>query len=57
VALTAQGEEVSTAIRSARKTGASSLFARLPAGDHAELARILADLRAAADTPPPATPE
>ena len=31
VALTAHGEEVSAAIRAARKTGASSLFARLPA--------------------------
>ena len=57
VALTAQGEEVSAAIRSARKTGASSLFARLPADDHAELARILANLRAAADAPPSEAPE
>ena len=51
VALTAQGEEVATAISAARKSGASSLFARLPEPDRAELARLLAALRAAADGP------
>jgi DNA-binding MarR family transcriptional regulator len=56
VALTSQGEEVSAAIRSARKTGASSLFARLPPSDREELARLLTNLRAAADVPPPHAP-
>ena len=56
VALTAHGEEVSAAIRSARKTGASSLFARLPPPDREELARLLTNLRAAADAPPPDAP-
>jgi len=53
VALTAHGDEVSAAIRAARKTGASSLFARLPPPDQEELARLLTNLRAAADAPPP----
>lgn len=48
VALTAQGEEVATAIRTARKSGAGSLFAHLSDADRAELARLLAALRAAA---------
>jgi len=56
VALTAHGEEVSAAIRSARKTGASSLFARLPPPDREELARLLTNLRAAADALPDAPP-
>ena len=49
VALTAEGERVATAIRAARTSGASSLFARLSDADRAELARLLADLRVAAD--------
>jgi len=49
VALTAEGERVATAILAARMSGASSLFARLPDADRAELARLLAALRAAAD--------
>ncbi len=49
VVLTAEGERVATAIRAARTSGASSLFARLPDADRAELARLLAALRAAAD--------
>jgi DNA-binding MarR family transcriptional regulator len=49
VALTARGAEVAAAIRAARTSGASSLFARLPDPDRAELARILAALRAAAE--------
>ena len=49
VALTSEGEEVATAIRAARKSGAGSLFAKLPEPDRAELARLLAALRAAAE--------
>lgn len=49
VALTAEGERVATAIRAARTSGASSLFARLSDADRAELARLLAALRVAAD--------
>jgi DNA-binding MarR family transcriptional regulator len=49
VTLTAEGEEVATAIRAARKSGAGSLFAKLPDPDRAELARLLAALRAAAE--------
>src|SRR5690349_16547364 len=56
VALTAHGEEVATASLTARKTGASSLFSRLPPPDQEELARLLASLRAAADSPPPDAP-
>ena len=48
MALTARGEDVATGIRAARTSGAGSLFARLPAADRAELARILAALRDAA---------
>jgi DNA-binding MarR family transcriptional regulator len=48
VALTARGDEVAAGIRAARTSGAGSLFARLPAPDRAELARILAALREAA---------
>ncbi len=49
VALTARGAEVATAIRAARQSGAGNLFARLPDPDRAELARLLAALRTAAD--------
>jgi DNA-binding MarR family transcriptional regulator len=48
VALTARGEEVAAGIWAARTSGAGSLFARLPAPDRADLARILAALREAA---------
>ena len=48
VALTPSGEEVAEDIRAARTSGAGSLFARLPAPDRAELARILTALRDAA---------
>src|SRR6185312_10908971 len=51
VALTAHGEEVSAAIRAARKTGAGSLFARLPPPDQEELARLLTNHRAAVRPP------
>lgn len=48
VALTAHGEDVAAGIRAARASGAGSVFARLPAPDRAELARLLDALRAAA---------
>lgn len=52
VALTRHGEDVAAGIRAARASGAGSVFARLPAADRAELARLLAALRVAAGTHP-----
>jgi DNA-binding MarR family transcriptional regulator len=45
IALTPRGEEVTTAIRSARGAEAEEFFARLDADDRAALARILDALR------------
>ncbi|KOX04929.1 MarR family transcriptional regulator [Micromonospora sp. NRRL B-16802] len=46
VVLTAEGERVSTAIRSARRAEADRFFGHLDDADRAELARILRTLRA-----------